>query len=105
MAAKPPDEATMEEARQRLAERMRALRCEANMSQREAARRAGMDQRNWSRIEQRKLNPRLDSLLRIQHALDVENLEGLFGPQATRDILRQRKRENGTASSRRATAP
>jgi transcriptional regulator with XRE-family HTH domain len=81
----------MREARQRLASRMAELRGEAQMSQREAARRAGMDQRNWSRIEQQKLNPRLDSLLRIQHALEVDNLEALFGPQATLEILRRRR--------------
>jgi transcriptional regulator with XRE-family HTH domain len=87
----PPDDGTMQEARRRLAERMKALRHEAKMSQREAARRGGMNQRNWSRIEQAQLNPRLDSLLRIQHALQVDSLEALFGPQATRDILRCRK--------------
>jgi transcriptional regulator with XRE-family HTH domain len=82
-----PDEQTMEAAREALAARMAQLRSEAGMSQRAAATRAGMDQRNWSRIERRELNPRLDSLLRIQFALGVESLESLFGVPATGRLL------------------
>jgi ribosome-binding protein aMBF1 (putative translation factor) len=96
-----PDDSTLEEARRRLAERMVQLRTEAGMSQREAARRGGMNQRNWSRIEQKKLHPRLDSLLRIQYALHVDSLEGLFGPQATRDILRHHKPSSRSQSANR----
>lgn len=82
-----PDRRTMEAAREALAFRMQQLRDEAGMSQRAAARSAGMDQRNWSRIEQRELNPRLDSLLRIQYALGVDSLEALFGVAVTRRLL------------------
>jgi transcriptional regulator with XRE-family HTH domain len=89
MARRPkPDERTMEEARDALAARMAQLRGEAGMSQRTAAGRAGMDPRNWSRIERRELNPRLDSLLRIQFALEVDSLESLFGESATGQILK-----------------
>jgi transcriptional regulator with XRE-family HTH domain len=79
----------MEAAREALAARMADLRSEAGMSQRAAASRAGMDPRNWSRIERRELNPRLDSLLRIQFALGVESLEGLFGASATDQLLKK----------------
>jgi transcriptional regulator with XRE-family HTH domain len=77
----------MEAAREALAARMEQLRGAAGMSQCQAALRGGMDPRNWARIEQRKLNPRLDSLLRIQYALEVESLEGLFGAPTTSQIL------------------
>jgi transcriptional regulator with XRE-family HTH domain len=69
----------MAEARERLATRMVELRAAAKMSQTQAANEAGMNRRNWSRIETRQLNPRLDSLLRIQYALNVDSLDGLFG--------------------------
>ena len=69
----------MAEARERLAARMIELRAAARMSQVQAAREAGMNRRNWSRIEKRELNPRLDSLLRIQYALNVDSLDALFG--------------------------
>jgi transcriptional regulator with XRE-family HTH domain len=79
----------MEAARQALAARMEELRDAAGMSQRQAALRGGMDPRNWARIEQGKLNPRLDSLLRIQFALDVDSLEALFGVATTAQILEE----------------
>jgi transcriptional regulator with XRE-family HTH domain len=85
-----PDDAALAAARVRLADRMRQLRTEANMSQRQAADLAGMDQKNWSRIEGRRANPRLDSLLRIQFALRLESIESLFGSPGTGELL-QRK--------------
>ena len=88
MIGNPPDNATMEAARVARAERMRALRSEAKMSQRTAAHRAGMDPRNWSRIERAELHPRLDSLLRIQFALGLQSIEALFGSQATGELIR-----------------
>lgn len=84
----PPDDQTMQAARKALAARMAHLRGEAGMSQRAAASRAGMDPRNWSRIERQELNPRLDSLLRIQFALEVDSLESLFGEPTTGQILK-----------------
>jgi transcriptional regulator with XRE-family HTH domain len=75
-----PNDEIMAEARTRLARRMRALRTATSMSQAVASARAGMTRRNWSRIETGELNPRLDSLLRIQYALRVDGLDALFGP-------------------------
>ena len=59
------------------------------MSQTEAASAAGITRRNWCRIEKGELNPRLDSLLRIQSALGRDTLDSLFAP-TTGDLL-QRK--------------
>jgi transcriptional regulator with XRE-family HTH domain len=57
------------------------------LSQREAALRAGLARKTWSRIESGKEhNPRLDSLLRIQYALRLDTLEGVFGP-TTGDVF------------------
>ncbi len=58
---------------------MTELREATSLSQLEAATRAGMSRDTWSRIERGAHIPRLDSLLRIQYALRVDSLEGLFG--------------------------
>jgi transcriptional regulator with XRE-family HTH domain len=76
----------LSEARARLAMRMQLLRNEAQMSQETAAARAGMDRRNWIRIERQQVQPRLDSLLGIQYALGVDSLEALFG-ETTGDLF------------------
>jgi DNA-binding XRE family transcriptional regulator len=81
-----PDEATFQEARDRLAFRMRQLRGAAHLPQVDAARLAGLDRTSWGRIEAGKLDVRLDTLLRIQFALDVDTLEGLFG-ETTGDLF------------------
>lgn len=98
MPRNAPTEETFEEARQRLAARMRLLRDAARMPQSEAATRAGLDRTSWSRIEAGKLDVRLDTLLRIQFALGVDSLEALFG-ETTGDLFR-RDSSNGGASSR-----
>lgn len=62
------------------------LREETNLSQKQAAARAGMTRRNWLRLEHGENSPRLDSLLSVQYALGVDSLEALFHP-VTGDIL------------------
>lgn len=57
------------------------------MPQTLAASRAGIDRTNWGRIEAGKLDVRLDTLLRLQYALGVDTLEGLFG-ETTGDLFR-----------------
>lgn len=87
MSRKAPDTETFQEARDRLAARMRDLRRAANMPQQDAARLAGLDRTSWGRIEAGKLDVRLDTLLRIQYALGVDTLEALFG-ETTGDLFR-----------------
>ena len=87
MALQPPDADSFHEARRRLAERMRYLRDVAQLPQGEAASRAGIDRTTWNRIERSRMKGiRLETLLRIQYALDVDTLEGLFG-ETTGDLL------------------
>jgi DNA-binding XRE family transcriptional regulator len=83
----PLSDAQVEGLRLVLAHRVAQLRNEANLSQRQAAARAGIDQRNWSRIEAGESFPRLDSLLRVQWALGLNSLEQLLGPGATETLL------------------
>jgi transcriptional regulator with XRE-family HTH domain len=86
MSRRSITEETFREARDRLAARMIALRTAAEMPQIEAARRAGIDRTSWGRIEAGKLDVRLDTLLRIQYALEVDTIEGLFG-ETTGDLF------------------
>jgi transcriptional regulator with XRE-family HTH domain len=65
---------------------MRALRLAASIPQTVAASRAGIDRTSWGRIEAARLDVRLDTLLRIQFALRVDTLEGLFG-ETTGDLF------------------
>lgn len=96
MPADPPRNAVFLEARDRLAERMRALRDVADMPQGEAAARAGIDRTTWNRIERARMaGIRLETLLRIQYALRLDTLEGLFG-ETTGDLLA------GTSRNQRA---
>lgn len=86
MVRKAPTDETFQEARDRLAARMRDLRSAANLPQTDAARLAGIDRTSWGRIEAGKLDVRLDTLLRIQFALGIDTLEGLFG-ETTGDLF------------------
>jgi transcriptional regulator with XRE-family HTH domain len=86
MPRKALTDETFRVARDRLAARMVELRTAANLPQTEAARRAGIDRTNWSRIEAGKLDVRLETLLRIQYALEVDTIEALFG-ETTGDLL------------------
>jgi ribosome-binding protein aMBF1 (putative translation factor) len=87
-SAEPAQEATLHEARRRLAERMRSTRRQFGWSQQEAADRAGVTQSMWSRIEARERDPQLSSLLRIQHALGLASLEEFFGDAPTKRLFR-----------------
>jgi transcriptional regulator with XRE-family HTH domain len=84
----PLEEATLTEARRRLAERMRSTRRQFGWSQQEAADRAGVTQSMWSRVEAGERDPQLSSLLRIQHALGLASLEEFFGDAPTERLFR-----------------
>ncbi|WP_370552400.1 helix-turn-helix transcriptional regulator [Conexibacter sp. CPCC 205706] len=100
MRRQKPDSETFQEARDRLAARMRALRSAASMPQSAAASRAGIDRTTWGRIEAGRLDVRLDTLLRIQFALEVDTLEGLFG-ETTGDLF---VRQGGAAKGAEAVS-
>jgi transcriptional regulator with XRE-family HTH domain len=86
MSREPFEKTMIFDARNRLARRMVELRHETNLSQNSAAALAGMSLKSWSRIENRKNSPTLDSLLRIEYALGVDSLEALFG-RTTGDLF------------------
>ena len=75
------------EARRAFARRIRELRREgtdAEIPQREAARRAGIDQSYWTRLEAARSDPSLSSMLKIQRAFDLDSIEALLGPTPSR---------------------
>jgi transcriptional regulator with XRE-family HTH domain len=80
MPRRPFTNSEIHRAQAKLADRMISLRNETNLSQDEAAQRAGMTRENWVRLEKSKHLPRLDSLLRIEYALGVDTLDALFEP-------------------------
>jgi transcriptional regulator with XRE-family HTH domain len=49
------------------------------MPQKAAAERAGLDPSYWGRLERGESDPTLTSLLRIQHALEIDSIETLLG--------------------------
>lgn len=79
-------------------------RCELDLTQREAAARAGISQSHWSKIERGLHDPSIGQALRVQFALGAESLEGMLGtqpsariwPAATTLNRRQRARARGT---------
>lgn len=64
---------------QQLGERVRAMREDLGLSQRQLAEMAGMDATTLSNIE-RGGNPRLSSLIGLASALRLPSVELLFGP-------------------------
>jgi len=72
-----------------LGARVQRLRIEANLSQRQAADLAGINQRSWGRLEEGLHFPQLDSLLRVQWALQLESIEELLGDAASARLLEQ----------------
>lgn len=89
MSFDPPEDQAIRAVRDALGARMVELRKATNLSQSEASARAGINVRSWGRIEKAMLNPRLDSLLRIQVAFELDSLDALFAP-TTGDLLLRR---------------
>lgn len=96
VTGKPLSELDMAEVRAALGQRIAALRREEKMSQIEASSRAGLDRRQWIRIEKGEAAPRLESLLQIQCVFGLDTLEALFGP-TTGDLLKVRARRGDAA--------
>lgn len=97
MARITPDSRTFAEAQQCLALRMRELRTATNMSQVQAASRAGINRTHWGRLEAGTMDVRLQTLLRVQYALGVDSLEGLFS-KTTGDLFGRDPMSSGDAS-------
>jgi transcriptional regulator with XRE-family HTH domain len=62
---------------------------ELDMTQDEAARRAGISQSHWSKIERGLHDLSIGQALRVQFALQAESLEGMLGEQPSASILTQ----------------
>ncbi|MET7321539.1 helix-turn-helix transcriptional regulator [Streptomyces sp. NPDC005549] len=67
----PPDERVIARRRQ-VGERIRHVREHLNLSQQDVCGRSGIDVATYSRIEQGHSSPKLDTLIRIADAMDVE---------------------------------
>ena len=69
------------EALARFGEDVRQRREQLDMTQYEAARRAGISQSHWSKVERGLHDLSVGQALRIQFALQAESLEGMLGSQ------------------------
>jgi transcriptional regulator with XRE-family HTH domain len=91
---RPPDKpeplsaAAVAKARTEFGHRLEQLRREHSWTQLEAGERAGLSQTEWSRVERALTNPSLTTLLRMQHALDLDSVEALLGDPPSRRIVR-----------------
>jgi transcriptional regulator with XRE-family HTH domain len=77
----------MECATVQFGHRLRELREQRAWSQGEAGRQSGVSQGEWSRVESAQTNPSMTTLLRIQHALNLDSVETLFGEPPSRRIV------------------
>jgi transcriptional regulator with XRE-family HTH domain len=77
----------LQRAREEIGHRLRELREQRSWSQGEASRQSGVSQGEWSRIESAETNPGMTTLLRIQHALNLDSVETLFGEPPSRRII------------------
>jgi transcriptional regulator with XRE-family HTH domain len=76
------------EALRRVGSSVRDLREAHDLTQREAARRAGLNQTRWYRVESGD-TPRLEDLLAIQHLFGLDSLETFFGEYPSRRIMKR----------------
>ena len=74
------DQARLDRLFAHFGERVRASREANGISQEVAARRAGISQSNWSKVERGAIDPSLGQVLRIQMALNAPSIESFFGP-------------------------
>jgi transcriptional regulator with XRE-family HTH domain len=77
----------LQHALARFGEDVRCRREKLDLTQREAANRAGISQSNWSKIERGLHDPSVGQALRIQFALGAESLEGMLGDQPSALVL------------------
>jgi transcriptional regulator with XRE-family HTH domain len=75
--------------------RIEALRMTRGLTQTQAARRAGLSQGQWSDLEAGKRDPRLSTILRIQHALEVDFLDSFFGRGPSHHMFEEHPPDQG----------
>jgi transcriptional regulator with XRE-family HTH domain len=66
--------------------RVRASREALGLSQELAAKRAGISQSHWSKVERGAVDPSIGQVLRIQMALNAPSVESFFGNFPTAQI-------------------
>lgn len=71
----------------RFGEDVRLRREKLDMTQGEAAKRAGISQSHWSKVERGLHDLSVGQALRIQFALQAESLEGMLGNQPSALVL------------------
>jgi transcriptional regulator with XRE-family HTH domain len=102
LADAPLDADLLARALRHVGASVRDLREAHGLNQRDAARRAGLNQTRWHRVESGN-SPRLADLLAIQHFFGVESLETFFGTYPSRRVL-QRDTADGEPSRHGAAA-
>jgi transcriptional regulator with XRE-family HTH domain len=75
----PPSPRKIDKALEAYGRGVRDRRQKLDLNQYEAARRAGISQSNWSKIERAEIRPSVEQMLRIHAALEAESLDGYFG--------------------------
>jgi transcriptional regulator with XRE-family HTH domain len=75
-------------ALRRVGSSVRDLRLAHGLSQEQAAKRAGLNQTRWSRVESGE-TARLEDLLAIQHLFGIESIESLLGKFPSRQLFEQ----------------
>jgi transcriptional regulator with XRE-family HTH domain len=76
--APPLADSAIEEAMAALSARVAQLRQQSKMTQDQLAQLAGLTQTNLSKLEQGHQHPRIDTMLRLQHAFKLRSIEELF---------------------------
>jgi transcriptional regulator with XRE-family HTH domain len=76
---RPLAHSAIEDAMAALSLRVAHLREQSKMTQDQLAERAGLTQTNLSKLEHGGQHPRIDTLLRLQHAFKLRSIEELFG--------------------------
>ncbi len=82
------DSALLNEVKRTVRARIRSLREGRGMTQEHAAKRVGLDQSQWSKLESGKVDLDLDALVRIQAALSLHSIEELFGVMPSQEAFR-----------------
>ena len=65
-------------------------RVKLDLTQSQAATRAGISQSHWSKIERGDVEPSIGQMLRIHAALDADSLEAYFGRHPSLRLIRAR---------------
>jgi transcriptional regulator with XRE-family HTH domain len=78
---------------------VRRRRLQLDMTQSQAARRAGISQSHWSKVERALHEPSIGQMLRIQYALGADSLETFLGQQPSARWLNVDPATDGESST------